>query len=604
MQRVETPGFITCDQAACLQGRRVMVEADRGGGKTEAAVRRVAHLVGEGASPDSILVVTATDEAAAAFARRAVEADPACKDVLVRSSFSLAAAMVCDASDSVSAVATAPQRNFLVIDALTALRDEAGGQADIPGSLVQQAASEAARRIGLVFADEVYGHALAMACEGRIPAWLRSVGYVVADDWDVLGDGARQLCEALGVVQCFAAGAIGSPFMSDGACEQVRLCSRQDGSLRIRTFAGCVEASDSRAHDDALRCGLIAPDDGSVQIVKWRTAQAELDGMASLVKGVLSRHARYTPSDVCVVVPNSAWAKVIRKCLYDHMLDSTESLAIDPLAADPRRAAASGALASYIRLNLLAHPHEELSWRMWAGFGRRDLAAHAWLAFTRWRTVQGLDFETARKALCAESAPLFQGADALCSSFAEAEAFLGRSRGLRGLSLLSCVCPDEDPAFLRLAEGVQERDDALSLCLRVAANARFQRFDGTSGSVRICSASHMAGLDFGTVIIAGAVDGFLPHSGSRAGSAQSRDFDTDAQRALFCSAAAKARDELIISLFQKAPENVAADFGMRVMRKKTENGQSVAMLRPSPFIASAGNAAPGAQSAEQFIAMH
>lgn len=605
MQMEESQRIVSCDEAACLDARRVMVEGFRGEGRTEAAIQRAAKLMGEGVEPDAVLVVTATDEAASVFSERLAAVCPRGAEIRIRSSFSLASSLVCGADcssgDAVS-VATAAQEAFLCADALTSLQEALGdSDAKVPAKTAVARTSELALESGLVLAGEVYGRALQVCKEGCAPAWARGIRYAIADDWGLLDADARRLCEVLGARQCFAAGKADAVFASDGGCVRVRLAARKDGSLRIRTFARCVDEADSRPHDAALHEHTIAPDDESVRIVKWRTAQDELEGVAPLVKSILARHADFTPSDVCIVVPNAVWAKAVRRSLHSHMLESTESLESNPLAADPRKDATKGALAAYVRLNMLAHPESSLSWRMWVGIGRKGLAARPWLGFMRWAEGEGLDFASAKDRLCSQSGEPFACAEALRTSLAEAGRFIREASDLRGFSLLSCVCPDGDDAFIRMASGMDEREDAVRLCRRVSDNARFQHLDAASSRIRICSASHMAGMDFGAVVIMGAVDGLVPEGCCPDGSSQA-DALIERECGLFCDAAAKAREELVVSLFQKAPMQVAQSFHMRIMRKKMEGGVQLAMLRPSPFIGRAGDAAPGAESAEQLIA--
>lgn len=600
------PMIVSCEQASRLSGRCVKIEGHRGDGKTETAVRHVVELLNNRVSPFDILVVTATDEAATSFANRLTAMSKEAGNVRVYSAFSLAALLACGVpcvADKPMAIATAAQCNFLLIDALTVLRESESGVFEVSEEAATELASKMARASGLVLPDEVYECASERLDARLAPKIAQSAEYVIVDDWDLLCPGARRLCEKLARQHLFVVGGPGIQFSFNDECVRAFLDELRDGSSRIRSFVRCVDEGDCLSYDNALRARAFAPDDRSVRIVKWRTVQAELEGVASLVRTILDRHPDFSLSDVCIVVPNLAWARAIRASLRVLKMEGTESLEVDPLAADPRKAPAVGALGAYVRLNLLAHPESSLSWRMWLGLGHRDLAAHAWLEFSRWRAAEKLDFEAAREHLCSDQNIFFDGADKLRASFVEAEAFVRRSNMLRGLSLLSYVCPDGDVAFMKMTLGVDEREDAATLCARVSANARFQRFDDAPGFVRICSASHMAGLKFGAVIIVGAVDGLLPVSCDEEAPSTTICAESERQCTLFCDAAAKANSELVISLFQKAPEEMALDFGMRFVRTKQENGRCVAMLRPSPFIGRAGNAAPGAESAEQFIAL-
>lgn len=68
-------------QAVEMRGGPVLVIAGAGSGKTRTLVHRVAYIVDQGESPDSILLLTFTRRAAAEMLSRAVELNPECRYV-------------------------------------------------------------------------------------------------------------------------------------------------------------------------------------------------------------------------------------------------------------------------------------------------------------------------------------------------------------------------------------------------------------------------------------------------------------------------------------------------------------------------------------------
>ena len=172
----------------------------------------------------------------------------------------------------------------------------------------------------------------------------------------------------------------------------------------------------------------------------------------------------------------------------------------------------------------------------------------------------------------------------LAQGFAMAQ----RASQLCGHSLLKAVSGDADSTALAdIAGHVAGDEDAALLFSRVAQRVQDPVFADDARRVRVGSLARMQGLNPRLVIISGAVDGFLPAK------------DADAERSLFCAAAAKASGRLVLSSIQKANADQAAKLRMKARRFKTEGGVKMAMLARSPFIDEAGDAAPGTVSGEQ-----
>ena len=104
----------------------------------------------------------------------------------------------------------------------------------------------------------------------------------------------------------------------------------------------------------------------------------------------------------------------------------------------------------------------------------------------------------------------------------------------------------------------------------------------------------LVGLEFDTVIIAGAVDGFYPGVG-----AFDVENDEDRQRQIseadrraWYLAMGCARRTLIVSTFQKDRAETALRSGMQVHRIRDEHGEAWARLAPSRFALELGPEAP------------
>ena len=108
----------------------------------------------------------------------------------------------------------------------------------------------------------------------------------------------------------------------------------------------------------------------------------------------------------------------------------------------------------------------------------------------------------------------------------------------------------------------------------------------------------LVGLEFDTVIIAGAVDGFYPGVGAF-------DIENDedrqaeiaaADRRAWYEAMGTARRTLVVSTFQKDRAEVALRSGMQVHRIRDEHGQAMARLAPSRFALELGPEAPALET--------
>lgn len=108
----------------------------------------------------------------------------------------------------------------------------------------------------------------------------------------------------------------------------------------------------------------------------------------------------------------------------------------------------------------------------------------------------------------------------------------------------------------------------------------------------------LVGLEFDTVVIAGAVDGFYPGVGAF-------DIENDEDRQAEISAADRrawyaamgtARRTLVVSTFQKDRAEVALRSGMQVHRIRDEHGQAMARLAPSRFALELGPEAPALET--------
>ncbi len=374
-------------------------------------------------------------------------------------------------------------------------------------------------------------------------------------------------------------------------------------SRRIDAFAQAVVKENSEDYDAAVTAGLIAPDDDSVAIIKWPTAQAEVEGAARLVHRFLAADESMLPQDIYLMVFDKTTAEVLQDELNHYRIEGTVALDDDPLSGDPRKPTAT--MEAWARLALAADKDDLLTWRVWCALGRRGLSTKPWLSFTRWAAGQGLEDINALEGLLEVSGEPFEGAALLIEAIVRGKSFAATSSQLKGFSLVKACNPKDDQEFMRLVGHIEGHETPQDLLDRVNARARWQVFEETPHAVRIGSPRHCLALAPRLLVTIGTVEGACPCarvfdeqlSENRRKALEARD------RALFAAAVACAKEQLIVSMFQALSEGEARARGYAVVRKIAPSGEPLVRVRPSRFIAEAQNAAPGTQSAEQYEMM-
>lgn len=337
---------------------------------------------------------------------------------------------------------------------------------------------------------------------------------------------------------------------------------------------------------------------GDVRFVQWVDPNAEFMGIARFLKHAFAKGLH--PRDVAVVVPNAVWGRSIAKVLEVNGMPSDQLISYHALKGDPRNAERCADLRAYTLLTLAADPTDAVAWRSWCGFGDYLTHSNHWCRLEDFAEQAGLGVVEALEQLANFEEPPFTGADVLAGRWREAQALLAPVRGKRGFTLLAaCKQPGHDelpPAFEALLAPLSGTEDASELLAR--ARGRLERRFADVDAVRIALPSMLVGLEFDTVIIAGAVDGFYPGVGAF-------DVENDEDRQAELAAADRrawyvamgtARRTLVVSTFQKDRAEVALRSGMQVHRIRDEHGQAMARLAPSRFALELGPEAPALET--------
>ncbi len=680
-------------RAALSSSRAIQVIGGPGTGKTEAIVRRAAHLLAAGVRPEELLVLAATRSAADALRARVAACGVAgAGDVQVctpaqffeqvlgcaeaRTFTGRTPRVLADFEERIlmedmktCGLKTKRMREMLkfFFREWTELGDEREGfLVEDDEHLVHDAIKRHLRLRDAMLPVELGNLTVKFLRDAPcVPAWCRRA-HVLADDYqdysratqlacDLIARKSLMVCgnvnqqvetaEAYPYPQGFAAfaqehagcetvtltralrcpprlAAVGNALVQAGdmdGASLVEVGKRAGGERDAEEANGQVcDASSAAGFDeaavDATRHGgsaSVSADGaapaadlpGDVRFVQWVDPNAEFMGIARYLKHAFAGRegaAPLRPRDVAVVVPNALWGRAVAKVLEVNDMPSDQLISYHALKGDPRDDARCADLRAYTLLVLAADPGDAVAWRSWCGFGDYLTRSNHWCRLEDFAEQAGMGVVDALAQLADFDEPPFTGADVLVDRWRQAQELLVPVRGKRGFTLLAaCKQPGHDelpPAFEALLAPLSGTEDASELLAR--ARGRLERRFADVDAVRIALPSMLAGLEFDTVIIAGAVDGFYPGVGA---------FDVEneedrqaeiaaADRRAWYVAMGCARRAFVISTFQKDRAETALRSGMQVHRIRDEHGCAMARLAPSRFALELGPEAPALET--------
>ena len=338
--------------------------------------------------------------------------------------------------------------------------------------------------------------------------------------------------------------------------------------------------------------------ESDVHFVEWTYPNDEFLGIARYIKHRLNDEIHPTsPRDIFVAVPNKIWAAALAKVLRANDIAADEVVDRYALRGDPRSLDKSLDLQAYTRLNLVADPTDVVAWRSWCGFGDYLTNSNHWFRLEKYAQDENIGIiEALKRASEQGDKELFTGAKILSERYTKACAFIEKASKKQGFSLVNECNPSQSDVppkdFMSLLAPLAGYESAQELLVR--ANKRMQLSFGDENKVRIGLLHTSCGMEFDTVIIMGAIEGFYP---ARKTIGVELDDEHIVQvrlqeRREWYSAIVKARYALVCSTIQKDESSAAEKLGMYAHRIRMENGKSLAILAPSPYLEEFGEEAP------------
>ena len=339
--------------------------------------------------------------------------------------------------------------------------------------------------------------------------------------------------------------------------------------------------------------------DNAAEIVKWGTPNDEINGLAYYVADLCKEGGDEFKRRLVLFVPNRRWAHALHDALSHRGIASSLAAAGSRIGGDPRDLKRCEALTVFLRLGLLARPHDVVTWRCWCGLDNYLTNSDAWTRLDAWAQEQNLGLyealERASKEVAAGREP-FLRAEVLTQRFDEGRAFIEANAKRRGFALARVTGAQDAPEFADIVDLMDGDEDAVQLEALARAFFADPKPRENAYQVRIVSFDKAEGLSCDIAIIAGAIDGFIPvrNAFELIQTDEERERTMREQRRLFYSVVGKAKQKLMVSYSAQADLELAERTKMQVVRVRSEEGKRVAMLRPSSFLEEMGDARPGA----------
>ena len=630
----------TCDD------RTIKVAGAVSCGKTQSLINRCVVLLEKGVSPDQILVTTATSFAAQAFRKRLAASLPANDAALAQH------VTVCTALQAIMATLALPEArsftgrtgrlmsdfeyNFLLEDMKTLGQSRRelrsmlryfyrnwanltpeeewyyGDTISVCGKLQGMCALLGA--ISKYEAPYLCANFL-LSDEGE--PFRGAYEYVFCDDYQNLSRAEQTALCLHAKAQLIVAGnqgqlgTTGSDFPHVEGFQKFEALRRNVTVFTLdRPFGnGTIQKmAQALAAEDGVQASSFAAGDACVQRIKWTDPQDELMGITKVLRDQFNKDKSLNERDVCFLAPNKRFARMYQKALDARGFKTSLSGFGSGFGGDPRMAKTCPALVAYVKLNLIARPHDAMAWRAWCGF---DDALCNSQSFDGLYAYAGKHdrgvmecLEEVSANILAGSADPFLRAGVLAKRYQEGMQIIEGNAARRGFNLLKAVGASGLAEFKELEGTIIGSESANELFALAERSVFSPALCEHPGTINIVSYANMPGISFDNIIAVALVDGYMPKRDAFevVSTPEDRQAIMDSQRRALYGALGKARKSLILSYFTKCDLELAERTKMQVSRIRSEEGQRIAMSRPSCFFTEMEQECPRTISGQTYLA--
>ena len=620
-----------------------LIEGGVGCGKTTALVARVAALLEDGATPENMLVLAATPDAARVLGARLTEAAGERGNAIeVTCARDVALGLLASEegrafSGRAGRLVTPLELGFIMEDMKTSglkqrrLREMlkffyrnwtelAGGAEDDDGWLIpgEEADVHALLKDVLHFTGGILEpEASAMAVRFLLarPDALADVQrpYVLVDDYQMHSRASQHLANLLArdsitvaadptaVVEVFDSypygEGIGEFTQANDGCERIVLNESHTCAAAARAASRLRASLDAGAAPSDTET-----EDASFTALEAADPVAEMAAVADAVQAALE--AGTNPSSIYILAFHPAWERCIARALEARGIAAALPIRGRVAAGDYRDLDRCAPARLLTALALVADPTDALAWRAWCGFG--DYLANS-VAFADMRA----EGETQGKGLVAmleevavaapEEGFPGTGIGRILDAYRAGRALVERLQGLEGNELIGALADaldlsaEERERTVQLASaltapepGVNAPSDARAMIARARQRMNAPVFETTEGHVLIGDSAHLTGLTPATLVLCGFVNGFFPTRDYFDATVTTPDKQklvraTDTRR--LYAAAGKATQRLAASWFTSIGLVEAETLKLEIGRVKLRRGERIAVTAPSIYLA-------------------
>ena len=635
------------ENIAAFDGRCAKVCGPARSGKTEVLVQRCVTLLSAGVDPESIFVEQSNAFAVQSFRRRlqhAMGADHAAADAVVVETALDACVRVLDTPEARTATGRIPrllttaEYNFFLEDMKTLgtpirrLRKMLETFYEqwsklVPDSEWMGTEETVTRDHGL---RHLIGRGAMLVQEApRLCAdYLKSdaganarqqYDYVLCDDFQNLTYAEQTCLCLLAKTQLIVAGnvnqtiAVGTKWPNpNGFAEfdalrhgvEVFTLSKSFGNQPALRLANALTKQDGM--DASVSAESFEGSEQGIVCIKWNTPEDELNGVTKYLRVLLDAEEDVRESRTCVLVPNKRWARMAERILKKRGFDVSTAGSTAGIGGDPRDTSRAKALVAYTKLNLLADPEDLTAWRSWCGFDHALTNSDAWNFLVEYAEQQGVGLLEALEQAAQASEEPFLRASALTARYQEGRAFIEKNARRKGFTLMHAIGADGVPEFADVDAMLEGDEDAAELYRMARRHVMDASWPESAHILHIAGYDALIGADYDNVFALGAVDGFMPRRDAFEviSTEEDRVRIMDEERRRFYNAVSKAKKLLVVSTFSKSQLELAERTKMQVVRVKSENGERMAIVRPSSFLAEAGDAAPTTEGGQSILSRY
>ena len=363
---------------------------------------------------------------------------------------------------------------------------------------------------------------------------------------------------------------------------------------------------DAAADEDAVE---IPPMPTGIMAIKWNTPEDELNGITKYLRHMLPMNTNLRESRTAIVVPNRRWAIMAEKMLRRRGFNVSTAGAMGTLAGDPRNSSRAKALVAYTKLNLLANPNDMVAWRSWCGFDHALTNSDAWMGLQNFSEEESITLyealEQVGNAGFGAKEP-FLRARALAEKWRAGQEFISKNSSRRGFGLLKAIGGEGISEFEAVADTMVGDETAKQLFELERAAMTNPSWPEDPHVMHIVTTQNLVGTEYDNMFVLGCVDGYFPQRNAFEiiSTEEERDRIMVSERRDFMGGVAKAKQTLVLSYFMKSDLELAERTKMQVVRVKSEGGKRMAIVRPTCFLAQAGDAAPTTGGGQALLAEH